>query len=77
MSLRPSSPKAVFYVLAVSAISSPLVAQDLEEERYRDRRQAMVDLIVSRGVKDSATLAAMRAVPRHEYVPSDSRRYAY
>ena len=77
MSLRPSSPKAVLYLLAVSAISSPLVAQDVEEERYREQRRAMVDLIVSRGVKDSATLAAMRAVPRHEYVPGDSRRYAY
>ena len=77
MSLRPSSPKAVLFLLAVSAISSPLVAQDVEEERYREQRRAMVDLIVSRGVKDSATLAAMRAVPRHEYVPSDSRRYAY
>ncbi len=67
----------MLYLLAVSAISSPLVAQDAEEERYRDRRQAIVDLIVSRGVKDTATLAAMRAVPRHEYVPTDSRRYAY
>ncbi len=77
MLLRPSSPKAVLCLLAVSAISSPLVAQDVEEERYREQRRAMVDLIVSRGVKDSATLAAMRAVPRHEYVPPDSRRYAY
>lgn len=37
----------------------------------------MVALIESRGVKDSATLAALRAVPRHEFVPADYRDEAY
>jgi protein-L-isoaspartate(D-aspartate) O-methyltransferase len=37
----------------------------------------MVDLIVSAGVRDSATLSAMRAVPRHEFVPADVRDLAY
>ena len=37
----------------------------------------MVDLIVARGVEDSATIASMRAVPRHEFVPSEHRRRAY
>ncbi len=44
---------------------------------FHDRRQAMVDLIASRGVRDSATLAAMRAVLRHEFVPTAYRRRAY
>jgi protein-L-isoaspartate(D-aspartate) O-methyltransferase len=29
------------------------------------------------GVRDEATLAAMRAVPRHEFVPEDQRVHAY
>jgi len=33
--------------------------------------------IVARGVTDSATLAAMRAVPRHEFLPPDRQRDAY
>jgi protein-L-isoaspartate(D-aspartate) O-methyltransferase len=37
----------------------------------------MVDLIEFRGVSDSATLAALRAVPRHEFVPLQNRRRAY
>jgi protein-L-isoaspartate(D-aspartate) O-methyltransferase len=37
----------------------------------------MVDLIELRGVSDSATLAALRSVPRHEFVPPQNRRRAY
>jgi len=33
--------------------------------------------LIPQGIGDSATLAAMRAVPRHEFVPPDQRRYAY
>jgi protein-L-isoaspartate(D-aspartate) O-methyltransferase len=37
----------------------------------------MVDLIKQLGVRDSATLTAMRKIPRHEFVPADSRAVAY
>ena len=37
----------------------------------------MVDVIVQAGVRDSATLAAMRVVPRHRFVPADVRADAY
>jgi protein-L-isoaspartate(D-aspartate) O-methyltransferase len=38
----------------------------------------MVDQqIVARGVRDPAVLAAMRKVPRHEFVPEDLREAAY
>jgi protein-L-isoaspartate(D-aspartate) O-methyltransferase len=33
--------------------------------------------IAARGVRDEAVLAAMRRVPRHEFVPEDQRRSAY
>jgi protein-L-isoaspartate(D-aspartate) O-methyltransferase len=36
---------------------------------FRAQRDALVDAIAAGGVRDSATLAALRAVPRHEFVP--------
>jgi len=49
-----------------------------EKEQYGDPREMMVrSQIVARGVSDAATLRAMRAVPRHEFVPDESRRHAY
>lgn len=59
-------------VLVSSACRAP--AQDRPTERAR---AGMVDLIVSAGVRDSATLSAMRAVPRHEFVPAEVRDLAY
>lgn len=42
------------------------------------RREAMVrDQIAGRGVKDERVLAAMRRVPRHEFVPGHLRPQAY
>lgn len=47
-------------------------------EIYASARQAMVeDQIVRRDVSDEAVLAAMRTVPRHEFVPDDYRDQAY
>jgi protein-L-isoaspartate(D-aspartate) O-methyltransferase len=43
----------------------------------QDTRAAMVKLIEAQGVEDAATLAAMRAVPRHEFVPPEQRSRAY
>ncbi len=44
---------------------------------FTARRLAMVEVIAARGVADSATLGALRAVPRHEFVPAEYRRDAY
>lgn len=48
-----------------------------DESRYREQRLAMVAHIERQGVRDSATLAAMRAVRRHEFVPRDHLARAY
>jgi len=37
----------------------------------------VADQIAARGVKDPRVLAAMRDVPRHQFVPSDARADAY
>lgn len=42
-----------------------------------DDRRAMVSLIQSRGVADSAVLDALGVVPRHRFVPTPIREHAY
>ena len=45
---------------------------------YEKERNRMVDeQIVSRGVRDPRVLAAMREVPRHEFMPEALRQQAY
>jgi protein-L-isoaspartate(D-aspartate) O-methyltransferase len=45
---------------------------------FASEREAMVRFqIEARGVKDTAVLAALRRVPRHEFVPADVRTQAY
>jgi len=61
----------LFALLFISA--SIGVAQD----RYTERRLDMIRLIERYGVEDSVTLAAMAAVPRHEFVPAEYRSRAY
>ncbi len=48
------------------------------EDAYLAERERMVARdIESRGIRDGATLAAMRAVPRHLFVPANRQRQAY
>lgn len=50
----------------------------LADGAYQDRREAMVRMqIAERGVKDMATLEAMRVVPRHLFVPPHLTGSAY
>ena len=47
-------------------------------DEYADERETMVEnQIARRGVEDKAVLAAMRAVPRHEFVPDRHIDQAY
>jgi protein-L-isoaspartate(D-aspartate) O-methyltransferase len=49
-----------------------------EDDALAGRRRAMVDLqIGARGIRDPALLAAMREVPRHEFVAASLRHAAY
>ncbi len=59
---------------AFSIFGSP----DGEEADFARAREEMVATqVAARGVRDEKTLAAMRSVPRHEFVPAASRREAY
>jgi protein-L-isoaspartate(D-aspartate) O-methyltransferase len=64
----------------VFAMSPP--ADYLPEAQRADpyatsRLDMVAGQIVARGVKDARVLAAMREVPRHEFVPPDERANAY
>lgn len=49
-----------------------------QEDAFARRRRDMVRWqIAAQGVRDSATIAAMLAVPRHEFVPPELRDRAY
>jgi protein-L-isoaspartate(D-aspartate) O-methyltransferase len=41
------------------------------------REQMVAEQLIGRGIKDPLVLAAMRAVPRHEFVPKRQRPHAY
>ena len=78
--LRPAAPDGA---AADAPTARPASATGIEWERPRfgDRaadRHAMVRRDIQReGVENPAVLAAMRQVPRHEFVPSRYRRRAY
>ncbi len=63
----------------VALLDSDRVAGNSDaEKRTGLERQAMVEnQIVARGIDDARVLAAMRKVPRHEFVPADVRASAY
>jgi protein-L-isoaspartate(D-aspartate) O-methyltransferase len=58
------------------AAAAPAPTQT-EDEFARQREIMVSGQIEARGVSDPATLAALRAVPRHEFVPANLRRSAY
>jgi protein-L-isoaspartate(D-aspartate) O-methyltransferase len=62
-------------LLALSVAGS---AEAQDGSHWRAARERLVaEYLIPQGISDSATLAAMRAVPRHEFVPPAERPYAY
>lgn len=56
----------------------PSPAEDPREKVYAKERDLLVtETVDRRGVSDPATLAAMRSVLRHRFMPGDVRDYAY
>ncbi len=47
------------------------------DERATDRLDMVTRQIERRGVRDAAVLTAMRAIPRHEFIPERDRHRAY
>ena len=62
-------------IVAVAAICVPAAAAPQDD--LSSAREALVDHLERQGISDERVLAAMRAVPRHEFVPDSVRRWAY
>jgi protein-L-isoaspartate(D-aspartate) O-methyltransferase len=56
--------------------ASPAVERESESDRAA-RERMVQETIAARGVRDGLVLAAMRAVPRHLFVPAAQRPLAY
>jgi protein-L-isoaspartate(D-aspartate) O-methyltransferase len=73
--------RSLYTVAALALVWASAAAQRLPNDanaRFRARRLAMVERhLDGEGIKDSATLRAMREVPRHELVPAELRDEAY
>jgi protein-L-isoaspartate(D-aspartate) O-methyltransferase len=68
---------ALFAAMVLACGGGPR-GDDGSTDAFTARRVRMVaEQIEARGIRDPRVLAAMRAVPRHELVPSALRRYAY
>ena len=63
--------------LAGLLAAPPGVPEDGDEAEMRARRGRLVEQVRAGGVADPAVLAALRAVPRHRFVPPDWRHLAY
>jgi len=59
-----------------SAFDRPPDESADDASRLAERRERMVARVAEE-VRDPRVLAAMRAVPRHDFVPDEVRRYAY
>jgi protein-L-isoaspartate(D-aspartate) O-methyltransferase len=64
-------------LLIVSGAALAQATDATAQDAYERQRREMVRLIEEYGVRDARTLAAMRSVPRHEFVPKEHRRRAY
>jgi protein-L-isoaspartate(D-aspartate) O-methyltransferase len=48
-----------------------------DEERAAERARMVAEQVEARGVRDPRVLEALRAVPRHRFVPADAQALAY
>jgi protein-L-isoaspartate(D-aspartate) O-methyltransferase len=64
-------------VLLALPLFMPGVTAGSTDSDTAERERMVARHLEARGISDPATLAAMREVPRHEFVPEDRRRLAY
>jgi protein-L-isoaspartate(D-aspartate) O-methyltransferase len=65
------------WFLALTALSCRPAPDRDDATRAREREEMVAQQIAARGVRDERTLAAMRAVPRHLFVPEEFASQAY
>jgi len=75
--LRIAATLVILAALTGGQVSSQTGASEAFEERADERERMVERTIVRRGVDDPRVVRAMKKVPRHEFVPDDSKRLAY
>ncbi|HSP40402.1 MAG TPA: protein-L-isoaspartate(D-aspartate) O-methyltransferase [Gillisia sp.] len=67
--------KAAIFLIGILLF---MACPPLNQDNFRAEREKMVRMqLAARGIKDQATLDAMRKVERHRLVPKEMVRYAY
>jgi protein-L-isoaspartate(D-aspartate) O-methyltransferase len=74
--MRAAWALAVLLAAGVSAAAEP-AERPKADAREAERARMVTEQIEARGVRDPRVLAAMRKVPRHEFVPPERRADAY
>jgi protein-L-isoaspartate(D-aspartate) O-methyltransferase len=75
---RVNRRRALLAGVALWLLATGTAAAQQADDRWQAERARLVEeQLVARGIRDSATLAAMLQVPRHEFVPAKARRLAY
>jgi protein-L-isoaspartate(D-aspartate) O-methyltransferase len=70
--------EALASALAAAAVLTAAAVLLAVQDPWAARRERMVERqVAARDVRDSATLAALRSVPRHEFVPDRYQNAAY
>ena len=64
-------------MLRAEATRPPISRPEFDDARAGERARLVREKISGRGASDDAVLGAMRAVPRHEFVPPANRDRAY
>jgi len=62
---------------AVTDLSTPITAQQPLDPTLAQRENMVSTGIIELGISDNAVVAAMRAVPRHRFVPEEFQDQAY
>ena len=76
--MRVRIPMLLAFIVAGLLAAGARESTDDDEDPYASAREAMVQKqLENRGVMDPAVLAAMRAVPRHRFVPDAYTAQAY
>jgi protein-L-isoaspartate(D-aspartate) O-methyltransferase len=63
--------------LSLILTTSACAQREPAVDQWRESREQLVEEVARDGIRDSATLRAIRIVPRHEFVPPDQQVYAY
>jgi protein-L-isoaspartate(D-aspartate) O-methyltransferase len=77
MEAMPASRLPLAPLLLVAACAACVAPSDAQDAFAGARRNMVQRQLVANGIRDSATLRAMGTVPRHEFVPAESRERAY